>query len=77
MKTTEVKKCSEVLLNYCPLRITDCKLLRLPERSGPNTSYLWLLSRTPAVDEDILYQFIKKVKNLGFKTEKLIYVNQE
>jgi len=45
--------------------------------SGPNTSYLWLLSRTPTVDEDILSQFIKKAKNLGFETEKLIYVNQE
>lgn len=45
--------------------------------SGPNTSYLWLLSRTPAVDEDILSQFIKKAKNIGFETEKLIYVNQE
>ncbi|MEI6261314.1 MAG: lipocalin family protein [Deltaproteobacteria bacterium] len=45
--------------------------------SGPNTSYLWLLSRTPTVDEDILFQFIKKAKNLGFETEKLIYVSQE
>jgi apolipoprotein D and lipocalin family protein len=45
--------------------------------SGPNTSYLWLLSRTPTVDEDILSQFIKKAKNIGFETEKLIYVNQE
>ena len=45
--------------------------------SGPNTSYLWLLSRTPTVDKDILSQFIMKAKNIGFETEKLIYVNQE
>jgi len=45
--------------------------------SGPNTSYLWLLSRTPTVEEDLMARFIKKAKQLGFETEKLIYVNQK
>jgi apolipoprotein D and lipocalin family protein len=45
--------------------------------SGPNTSYLWLLSRTPTVDEKLLSQFINKAEKLGFETEKLIYVNQK
>jgi apolipoprotein D and lipocalin family protein len=45
--------------------------------SGPNISYLWLLSRTPTVDEDLLSRFIEKAQNLGFETEKIIYVNQE
>jgi len=45
--------------------------------SGPNTSYLWLLSRTPTLGEDILSHFVEKSEELGFKTEKLIYVNQK
>ena len=45
--------------------------------SGPNTSYLWLLSRTPTVEADLLSQFIEKAKNLGFETDKLIYVKQK
>jgi apolipoprotein D and lipocalin family protein len=44
--------------------------------SGPNTSYLWLLSRTPTVGADLLSKFIDKSKSLGFETDKLIYVNQ-
>ena len=44
---------------------------------GPNTSYLWLLSRTPAIDKATLAQFIMTAKQLGFETEKLIYVEHE
>ena len=42
---------------------------------GPNTSYLWFLSRTPEVDEKLMAQFIEKARDLGFETDKLIYVN--
>jgi apolipoprotein D and lipocalin family protein len=42
--------------------------------SGPDSSYLWLLSRTPTVNENIIKMFIEKSKELGFDTEKLIYV---
>ena len=45
--------------------------------SGPNPSYLWLLSRTPTVEPDVLSQFVKKADKLGFNTEKLIYVNHQ
>jgi len=44
--------------------------------TGPNLSYLWLLSRTPAVDESLLSRFVQKAGALGYETEKLIYVNQ-
>jgi len=44
---------------------------------GPNTSYLWLLSRTPTVAADLLSQFVEKAKKLGFETEKLIFVKQK
>jgi apolipoprotein D and lipocalin family protein len=45
--------------------------------SGPNTSYLWLLSRTPQVDQDVLDQFKKRSQELGFDTSKLIYVEHD
>src|SRR5690606_15320649 len=45
--------------------------------SGPNTSYLWLLSRTPTVEPELLAEFIDKASKLGFDTDKLIYVRHE
>lgn len=43
---------------------------------GPNTSYLWLLSRTPVVDDGVISRFIEDSKELGFDTENLIFVKQ-
>jgi apolipoprotein D and lipocalin family protein len=43
--------------------------------SGPNKSYLWFLSRTPTVSEDLLSRFEERARALGFKTEGLILVN--
>ena len=45
--------------------------------SGPDTSYLWFLSRTPTVDPKLLAQFVEQARSLGFDTDKLIYVNQK
>ena len=45
--------------------------------SGPNTSYLWLLSRTPKVDQAVIDQFIERASSLGFETDKLIYVDHD
>ena len=44
--------------------------------SGPNRSYLWLLSRTPELDPSAIQQFIEKAKALGFATDELIMVDQ-
>jgi apolipoprotein D and lipocalin family protein len=44
---------------------------------GPDTSYLWILSRTPVLDQAIVDQLISEAKSLGFKTDELIFVNQE
>ena len=41
--------------------------------SGYNTSYLWLLSRTPTVSKEVKEQFINKSKELGFNTDNLIF----
>lgn len=45
--------------------------------SGPNTDYLWLLSRTPTVDPSLIEHFKTLAKEKGFKTEELIFVNQQ
>ena len=44
--------------------------------SGMNTDYLWLLSRSPEVDEKLLDLFRSRAKSLGFKIEDLIMVDQ-
>jgi apolipoprotein D and lipocalin family protein len=45
--------------------------------SGPNRSYLWLLSRTPTLPKEVINRFIQITKELGFSTSDLIIVNQE
>ncbi|MDA3140191.1 lipocalin family protein [Vibrio metschnikovii] len=45
--------------------------------SGPNTGYLWLLSRTPTVEPDIVEKFVQMSKERGFDTNRLIYVPQQ
>lgn len=42
--------------------------------TGSNTSYLWLLSRTPTVSKELVDQFVKRSKELGFDTDNLIFV---
>lgn len=44
--------------------------------SGPDTSYLWLLARTPQVDQNLIAAFREKTEMLGFETDKLIFVDQ-
>ena len=45
--------------------------------SGPDTSFLWLLSRTPTVDQALLDHFIETSASLGFDTEELIFPIQK
>lgn len=42
--------------------------------SGPDKSYLWILSRTPKIAENQLNRLIQKAKKLGFETKNLIIV---
>lgn len=43
---------------------------------GPNKSYLWILARTPQLTYPIKQHLIAQAKELGFDTDKLIYVKQ-
>lgn len=45
--------------------------------SGPSKSYLWLLSRTPTVSDEIRQRFIQRAGELGFDTTALILVDQQ
>jgi apolipoprotein D and lipocalin family protein len=45
--------------------------------AGYNQSYLWLLSRTPDVDKDLIDRFIKRSSELGFDTDALIFVEHD
>ena len=45
--------------------------------SGPNSDYLWLLSRKPTVAVEVMEKFITMSKARGFNTDDLIYVEQK
>ena len=42
--------------------------------AGYDKSYLWLLSRTPTISNEIISRFVKRSKELGFHTDNLIFV---
>jgi len=44
--------------------------------AGMNTDYLWLLSRTPRISDELLAHFLEKAAGLGFDTNRLIMVDQ-
>lgn len=39
--------------------------------------YLWILSRTPQLQDDILQTLLRSARQHGYDTEKLIYVQQK
>jgi len=45
--------------------------------AGYNKSYLWLLSRTPAVSDELVASFVNRSRELGFDTDNLIFVKHE
>lgn len=44
--------------------------------SGPDLSYLWLLSRKPVLEPEIIARFTREADRLGFNTDELIFVEQ-
>ncbi len=43
---------------------------------GPDRDYLWILSRTPQLENEIVTRLVNEAKMLGFPTDDLIYVEQ-
>ena len=44
---------------------------------GPSHDYLWILSRTPLLDERITARLLAKAKDLGFASSSVIRVTQQ
>ncbi|MFT5425082.1 MAG: apolipoprotein D and lipocalin family protein [Gammaproteobacteria bacterium] len=42
--------------------------------AGPNLSYLWILARTPKLDQSVIDALVNKAQTLGFSVNDLIYV---
>ena len=45
--------------------------------AGYNKSYLWLLSRSPRPDKQLITGFVDRARQLGFNTDELIFVTHE
>jgi apolipoprotein D and lipocalin family protein len=45
--------------------------------SGQDTSYLWLLARTPAVSGELRQRFLARAAELGFDSGAILFVEQE
>ncbi|MBU3023565.1 lipocalin family protein [Aestuariibacter sp. A3R04] len=44
--------------------------------SGPDREYLWILSRTPELNETVFDSLVNQAKAWGYDTSRLIYVEQ-
>lgn len=42
--------------------------------AGSDLSYLWILSRTKAMPEDVKNQYLEVARKLGFDTDKLLWI---
>ena len=45
--------------------------------AGRNLEYLWILSRETSIPENIKSDYLKVAKNIGYKTEDLIWVKHD
>lgn len=45
--------------------------------TGPDKDYLWILSRTPTLDQATVDELVSEAKSLGYKTDELIFVSQD
>lgn len=45
--------------------------------SGPDSSYLWILARTPTLPEPVVQRLVAKAAASGFDTSQLIYPDRQ
>jgi len=45
--------------------------------AGNNLDYLWILSRNKTIPEKVKLSYLQKAKSLGFKTEDLVWTEQD
>lgn len=92
-KKISIKGKAEVIDNGCPgnLRVSFVPFIKSSYRiitldkenyqyaivTSSRRSYLWLLSRTPQIDERTATELVSKARMLGFKVKDLIWVAQD
>lgn len=52
----------------------DAEGYRYAMVSGPDRSYLWILSRTPILEAPVLERLLEKARTLGYPVDDLIFV---
>lgn len=45
--------------------------------TGPSTRFFWILSRQKTLDNAVMQRLVQKAISLGFKLERLVYVDQK
>ncbi len=45
--------------------------------AGPSRDYLWILARTPTLDEAVVSRLVEQADRLGFATGELIFVDHD
>jgi len=45
--------------------------------AGPDYSYLWILARSPDLNQTIIDSLVQAAQAMGFPTDKLIYITHE
>lgn len=45
--------------------------------SGPDKSFMWILSRSARISNEVRDRLIQKARNLGFDTDKVLFVEQD
>lgn len=45
--------------------------------AGASLKYLWILSRTPTIPDDIKQKYIEKAKEIGYEVEEMIWVEHD
>ncbi|PKR80414.1 lipocalin [Brumimicrobium salinarum] len=45
--------------------------------AGESLKYLWILSRTPSLPNKIKEKYIQKAREIGYKTENLVWVSHD
>jgi apolipoprotein D and lipocalin family protein len=43
--------------------------------AGPDTDYLWILARSPDIDQDLLANLVENARRLNFPVDEIIYVD--
>ena len=73
---------SVLKIRFFPGIYSDYRILEIGNNyeyaliGGSSNTYLWILSRTPQLDEEILKDLVEKAKEIGYKVDLLVMTKQ-